>query len=140
MSLNEMTSDKQYRQWLIDIKQRIRNAQIKAAVAVNSALVEFYWSLGEDIARKQEQAAWGSGFLQQLSKDLMAEFPEMKGLSKRNLEYMRNLYLFYCKGDIIVKQLASQLDCPDCKRNQTAIESGSQGAGAIRKQYEGKGI
>lgn len=134
MGLSEMTSDKQYRQWLIDIKQRIRNAQIKAAVAVNSALVEFYWSLGEDIARKQEQAAWGSGFLQQLSKDLMAEFPEMKGLSKRNLEYMRNLYLFYCKGDIIVKQLASQLDCPDCKRNQTAIESESQTVGAIDKQ------
>ncbi len=122
MSLSEMTSDKQYRQWLIDIKQRIRNAQIKAAVAVNSALVEFYWSLGEDIVRKQEQAVWGSGFLQQLSKDLMAEFPEMKGLSYRNLRTVKAWYIFYSQGDIIGKQLASQLDGPDFNQNKTACK------------------
>ncbi len=106
---NQLESDKQYRQWLSNIKQRVRQSQIKATIAVNSSLIEFYWSLGADIVQKQKKSTWGSGFLQQLSKDLMSEFPDMKRFSYRNLKYIRQWYLFYSQDDIIAKQAAAQL-------------------------------
>ena len=105
---NELSVDKQYRQWLTEIKQRILSTQLKAATAVNTALLEFYWNLGADIVQKQEQTIWGSGFLKQLSMDLMAEFPDMKGFSKRNLEHIKRWYLFYSQANTIAKQAASQ--------------------------------
>ena len=85
----------EYRNWLTDIKQRIREAQVKAAVQVNTALLTFYWELGSDIVERQKSAKWGSGFLKQLSADLMAEFPDMKGFSHNNLQYIKRWYLFY---------------------------------------------
>jgi predicted nuclease of restriction endonuclease-like (RecB) superfamily len=85
----------EYRNWLTDIKQRIREAQVKAAVRVNTTLLTFYWELGADIVERQQSAKWGSGFLKQLSADLMAEFPNMKGFSHNNLQYIKRWYLFY---------------------------------------------
>lgn len=88
----------EYREWLKEIKQRLRQAQVKAAVQVNTALLSFYWELGADIVERQKTAQWGSGFLKQLSADLMAEFPDMKGFSHNNLQYIKRWYLFYAKG------------------------------------------
>lgn len=68
----------EYKQWFADIKSRLRNSQIKAAIKVNSTLLEFYWSLGRDIVKMKAEQAWGSGVLQQLSFDLRDEFPGMK--------------------------------------------------------------
>ena len=66
-----------------------------AAVAVNTALLEFYWELGTEIVERQKTSIWGSGFLKQLSADLMAEFPDMKGFSEPNLRFIRRWVLFY---------------------------------------------
>ncbi len=93
--MNEILSTKEYRNWLKELKQKVRQAQIKAAVKVNTTLLEFYWELGADIVEKQKSASWGSGFLKQLSKDLTAEFPYMKGFSEANLNYIRRWFLFY---------------------------------------------
>jgi hypothetical protein len=60
----------EYRNWLTDIKQRIRQAQVKAAVQVNTALLTFYWELGAEIVERQKSSQWGSEFLNQLSADL----------------------------------------------------------------------
>ena len=87
----------EYKNWLRDLKQKVRQAQVKAAVQVNTALLSFYWELGADIVERQKTATWGSGFLKQLSIDLMAEFPDMKGFSYRNLVHVRNWHLFYHK-------------------------------------------
>lgn len=89
-----------YRQWLGVLKARFRQVQLKAAVAVNTAMLQFYWELGADIVAKQTQFAWGSGFLNQLSADLMREFPDVKGLSKRNLELVRQWHLFWLAAPI----------------------------------------
>ena len=51
----------EYKQWFADIKSRLRNSQIKAAIKVNSTLLEFYWSLGRDIVKMKAEQAWGSG-------------------------------------------------------------------------------
>ncbi len=68
-----------YKTWLRALKAKVRGVQLKAAVAVNEELLCFYWELGADIVERQKSASWGSGFLKQLSQDLMAEFPDIKG-------------------------------------------------------------
>ncbi len=98
-----------YAQWLTALKTRFRQVQLKAAVAVNTELLQFYWALGADIAARQAQAQWGSGFLAQLSQDLMREFPEVKGFSRRNLELVRRWYLYWSADAAIAKQAVSQL-------------------------------
>ncbi len=98
----DLTFNKEYKTWLTEIKFKIRNVQIKAALKVNTELLVFYWELGEDIVTKQATAKWGDGFLLQLSKDLISEFPEMKGFSERNLKYIRQWYLFYSSREIEV--------------------------------------
>ena len=85
----------EYKSWLKELKQKFQKAQIKASVQVNSTLLEFYWTLGEEIIQKQKKSSWGSGFLKQLSVDLSSEFPNVKGFSKSNLEYIRRWVLFY---------------------------------------------
>ena len=94
---NSLTINEDYSVWLKELKNKVRLVQIKAAVKVNSELLQFYWELGADIVEKQATAKWGDGFLSNLSHDLMVEFPEMKGFSKRNLELIRRWYLFYTK-------------------------------------------
>lgn len=85
-----MILDSEYKQWIIEVKAKIRSAQMKAAFAINSTVVEFYWELGKMITEKQ--TAWGTRFLEQFSKDLMTEFPDMKGFSVTNLKYCKQLY------------------------------------------------
>jgi len=109
MKMSNLINNGAYLGWLGNLKDKVRRSQLKAAVAVNSALLEFYWEFGAEIVEKQKNTKWGSGFLSQLSKDLMQEFPEMKGFSKRNLEQIRRWYLFYHDKLQIAKQPATQL-------------------------------
>ena len=88
----------EYKEFIQKIKEKARQAQIKASVRVNSTLLEFYWELGADIVEKQKTASWGSGFLKQMSDDLMREFPEVKGFSLSNIQYIRRWVLFYAKS------------------------------------------
>ena len=89
-----------YHQWLLDLKTRFRQVQLKAAVAVNTELLRFYWELGADILAQQASQPWGSGFLENLSQDLMQEFPDMKGFSVRNLKYIRQWHRFWTESPI----------------------------------------
>lgn len=98
-----------YLAFIQDIKQRIQGAQIKASVAVNQALLHLYWELAERIVAKQLESAWGDGFLLQMSRDLQAEFPDMKGFSLRNLKYMRQWFQFWSAEPAIGQQLVAQI-------------------------------
>ena len=92
---SEMAIDQDYRVRIGELKSKFRQAQLAAAIKVNSTLLAFYWELGADIVAKQRHSVWGEGFLTQLSQDLMAEFPEVKGFSIRNLKYIRQWHSFY---------------------------------------------
>ena len=92
---NLIQVNKDYAAWIGELKLRIRQSQIKAAVKVNTELLQLYWQLGSDIVEKQKDAKWGDGFLKQLSQDLSAEFPEMNGFSLRNIERIRKWYITY---------------------------------------------
>jgi predicted nuclease of restriction endonuclease-like (RecB) superfamily len=78
-----------YPKFLESVKQRIRSAQVKAALAANRELVLHYWELGNDILKNQQQQGWGAKVIDRLSVDLAKEFPGLSGYSVRNLKYMR---------------------------------------------------
>lgn len=94
------TQNNDYKNWLVELKQKIRNSQLSATLAVNAELIMLYWDLGKQIVEKQEEAKWGSSFLKDLSKDLKKEFPSIKGFSLTNLKYCNQFYSFYNKTPI----------------------------------------
>jgi predicted nuclease of restriction endonuclease-like (RecB) superfamily len=87
--------DNEYKSWVTYLKSVIKQRQLKAAVAVNSQLILLYWELGRQITEKQELSKWGSGFIEQVSKDLKVAFPDMGGFSADNLRYCKVFYQFY---------------------------------------------
>jgi predicted nuclease of restriction endonuclease-like (RecB) superfamily len=62
---------------------------LRAARAANTELIELYWRIGGLILERQKGEPWGSGVIRRLAADLRPQFPQMKGLSPTNLQYMR---------------------------------------------------
>ena len=85
----------EYKAWIENIKNRIKQSQIKVSVKVNYELLELYWGIGRDIVAKQKNAKWGDAFLATMSKDLQKSFPDMSGFSVQNLKSIRYWYKFY---------------------------------------------
>lgn len=92
---HDVTIDKEYVQWINDIKKRYRKAQIKTALKVNSEQLLFNWQLGRDLVLRRAEEKWGKGVVEQLSLDLQREFPGVKGFGTSNLWYMKKWYQFY---------------------------------------------
>lgn len=112
------TIPKQYSSWIAELKKRYRATQIKAAVAVNSALIEFYWNLGKDISKRYPGKVRDAGFYQKLSADLKLAIPNATGLSVSNIKYARYFYELYAgvayrqqvaddKSGLFIEQLIS---------------------------------
>ena len=99
----------EYKEWIKNVKKRIKQSQIKASVKVNHELMDLYRDLGRDIVKKQENTKWGDGFLVAMSKDLKRAFPGMNGFSVQNLKSIRYWYKFY-SGLKIGLQPVSQLN------------------------------
>lgn len=97
-----------YVQWLQSLKEQIRTARIKASLAVNSELIRLYWRIGTEILGRKSAQGWGTKVNDQLAKDLRAEFPDMKGLSPRNLVYMQTFANAW-SGDEVTQQAIAQL-------------------------------
>jgi predicted nuclease of restriction endonuclease-like (RecB) superfamily len=106
--VDRLSQSGNYDQFLRDLKERIRSAQIRAAIAVNRELIVLYWQIGRDILDRQQQQGWGAKVIDRLAKDLQKEFPEVKGFSSRNLKYMRSFAESYPE-EPIVQQLAAQI-------------------------------
>ena len=85
----------EYKKFIQNIKSKIQSSQIKASIKVNVELLKLYWDIAEMIVQKQKASAWGTSFIEQISKDLKNEFPNIKGFSKTNLLYMKKWYLFW---------------------------------------------
>ena len=96
-----------YGSFLDSLKERVRSAQAQARRTVNTQLISLYWSIGQDILTRQEMDGWGSGVIGRLAQDLRAEFPDMKGLSRSNLFYMRGFAAAW--PEPIVQQAVGQL-------------------------------
>jgi predicted nuclease of restriction endonuclease-like (RecB) superfamily len=90
-------SPAEYNKFITLLKAKIRSAQIKAVVSVNSELIKLYWEIGKEIIEKKEQGGWGSKVLEKLAKELQNEFPGIEGFSRRNMFRMKAFYLAYEK-------------------------------------------
>jgi hypothetical protein len=90
-----MIQNQEYFNWIVSLKSSIKQRQIKAAIAVNSNLILMYWDLGKQIVERQENAKWGTGFIDQLSKDLKVEFPDIGGFLSYNLRFCKTFFEFY---------------------------------------------
>ena len=92
---NGIGVEKSYAAWIADLKRRYRATQIKAAVAVNSAMLEFYWTLGMDISSKYPGKKRNIGFFDNLSNDLCLGIKNPVGLSPANLRYAFRFFELY---------------------------------------------
>ena len=79
----------EYPRLLEDLKQRIGQERLRVTLAANAAMVLLYWDIGQAILQRQEREGWGAKVIDRLSADLRDAFPDMQGLSPRNLKYMR---------------------------------------------------
>ena len=109
VKIHDVKIDREYMQWLGEIKARYRNAQIKAAVKVNAEQLLFNWQLGRDLVMRKAEEKWGSGIVEQVSLDLQAAFPESKGFSTTNLWRMKQWYMFYAQESQKLPQLAGEI-------------------------------
>ena len=99
--MNELNvNEASYRHLLVVAKQQIRSAHAKAALSVNTSLIQLYWNMGKMIADNQALFEGRNNYVEQLAIDLRTEFPDMKGFSKRNIFYFRKFYLFYVRSSV----------------------------------------
>lgn len=108
-----MTADiapplKNYAAFLRELKERISAARLRAALSVNRELILLYWSIGRDILTSQHAQGWGAKVIDRLAADLRRAFPEMTGISARNLKYMR-AFADGCPDREFVQQVVAQL-------------------------------
>jgi predicted nuclease of restriction endonuclease-like (RecB) superfamily len=101
--------DSEYTEWLLNLKDKIRTTQLKAALSANSVVIRLYWELGKEIYEKHVISKWGNAVVDSLAADLKNEFPTIGGFSRRNLFYMKSFYMFYKEDFEKVQQLVAQI-------------------------------
>lgn len=101
--------EKEYIQWVSELKQRVSQMQLKAAISVNEEMIRLYWSIGEDIINRKAEAVWGKNFYKRMSHDLSHIFPGMKGFSVRNLQYMAQMYSTFSRIESFTPQVVAKL-------------------------------
>ena len=108
---NLSASPADYAGLLADVKERVRSAQIRAAMAASAELLALHWDIGRMILDRQKLEGWGAKVIDRLAADLQGEFPGRQGFSPRNLKYMRAFAEAWPEG-VIVQQAAAQLSGP----------------------------
>ncbi len=91
-----------------EIVRLIEASREKALQAVNTALIDLYWQVGETISRKIEAAEWGDGVVDELAAYIARTQPGLRGFTRANLFRMRQFYQTYC-GEEKVAPLVRQL-------------------------------
>jgi len=111
-----MNLDINYKNWISALKDKIRSAQIKAALSVNEQMIMLYWDIGKSIVDQQQEHNWGSKIVEQMALDLKRELPDTNGFSRTNLFAMRKFYLFYTDSQL-VRQLGGLIQNADFENN-----------------------
>jgi predicted nuclease of restriction endonuclease-like (RecB) superfamily len=109
--------DKQYYELIKSLKEHVRLSQQHAVLAVNTRLLFLYLEIGHFINAQKEKLGWGASVIKQISKDLSHEFPDMKGFSVRNLNYMAQFA--ECYALTFVQPPAAQLKNKTNNKNKT---------------------
>lgn len=96
-----------YKILLSDIKNRIRQGQLKANLAANAELLATYWDIGKMIHERQQLEGWGKGVIPRLAIDLKNELAEERGFSERNISNMLAFYREYSDPSILQLPVAN---------------------------------
>jgi len=91
---------------LAELKHRIERERIRTILAANAAMVLLYWDIGQTILARQGREGWGAKVIDRLSADLRVAFPDLRGLSPRNLKYMRAFAAAWPDRQIVQEALA----------------------------------
>lgn len=91
---------------LTEIKDRIRQAQIRAALSANTEMILMYWDIGRMIHQRQQMEGWGAGIIPRLARDIRNELPEVKGFSERNIGYMIRFFREYGEPPFLQQAVA----------------------------------
>lgn len=78
-----------------EVAALIKVSRERALIAVNSALIDLYWRVGELIAQKIETDGWGKGTVAALSAYVQTRHPGLQGFSPQNLWRMRQFFEAY---------------------------------------------
>ena len=105
LKMEKQQDEKFYASFLEQLKSKVRRAQLKASLVVNSELLQLYWDIGKSIVEKQEQEGWKAQIIEKLCCDLQKAFPGIQGFSRANIFYMRSFYLAYPRVQQPVKFL-----------------------------------
>jgi predicted nuclease of restriction endonuclease-like (RecB) superfamily len=133
--VDSLSNPDDYQQFLGELKERIRNAQIRAVIAINRELVLLYWQIGRDILHRQQQQGWGAKVINNLASDLQKAFPEMKGFSSRNLKYMRSFAETYPDFEF-VQQVVAQIPWGHNVRILDTVKDANEREWYIRQTIE----
>lgn len=87
--------DKEYASWIVELSGRYRSSQIKAATKVNDEMLRFYWSIGEDIEKRQMENRYGNHFYENVSRDLRITLGLTRGMSESTIRYTHYFYRLY---------------------------------------------
>ena len=87
-----ITDQTDYNSFIAEIKQQIKSSQIKAISSVNKEMITLYFGIGKSIFQKQRELGWGAKVIDNLSRDIKSEFPELGGFSTRNIKRMLRFY------------------------------------------------
>lgn len=130
----EFNISSEYQSWLSGIKERIASGRVQAALSANSELIRLYYELGSRIVEREENAKWGSGFIDGFSRDLKKAFPDMKGFSPKNLRYCRAFFRFYGDPSIWQQPVAKLGDDHESIKYQPLVGEGKDIALGARVQ------
>lgn len=111
--IQHIAQDEQYQHLLHQVVEQAELFQYRTSIGMNQELIRFYWSIGEEMAATKAEAKWGSKFYQQFSRDLLDIFPDRKGFSVRNLQYINQMYRLFASERIIAPQAVAQLPTAD---------------------------
>lgn len=89
-----------YQDLIVEIKNQILSSQQKAALSVNKELILLYWNIGKMIFENQSLLEGRNNYIDQLSKDIRPEFPQISGFSRTNLFNIRKFYIFYSENSV----------------------------------------
>lgn len=85
-NLTNVINDDKYFKFLENIKRDIVSTRRKILSQANNEVILMYYRIGKGLI---ENSKYGNNFIDTLASDLRLEFPNMQGISARNLRYMK---------------------------------------------------
>lgn len=101
-------ADKEYKRWITELSERFKVSKLRASIKVNTEMLRFYWLLGKDIVELKAESKWGDSIVKTVSQDLQVQFPDAKGFSETNIDYMKRFYILYSQLTEISPQVVGK--------------------------------